>query len=134
MNKVVERYLTCLGSGDWAGLAGTLSDTGFERVGPFCDAISEKSGYVQFLEGLVPTLHGYCVRIRRISASDGVVFAEIDESFVVHGREVSFPELLVFDIDGSGLINRVQVFMMRPDDKPMVPGGKAAALRAELGS
>jgi hypothetical protein len=38
---------------------------------------------------------------------------------------MAFPEVLVFDLDDRGLINRVQVFMMRPGESPPVEGASA---------
>lgn len=132
MEKVVERYLAHLGNKDWDGLATTLSPSGFERIGPFCDRVAGKTGYVRFLRDAVSALGSYRVEARRISESDGVVFAEIDESFVLDGAGISFPEVLVFDVDRNELINKVQVFMMNPNGKPVVPAGKAATTGMEL--
>jgi hypothetical protein len=116
VSKAVTRYLESLGAQDWEALGTTLTDGEFERVGPFCDVISDKAAYLAFLDSIVPSLDNYTVRTRRVSVTDGVVYAEINESFQLQGEPMDFPEVLVFDLDADGLISRVQVYMMRPDD------------------
>jgi hypothetical protein len=127
MPGVVERYLRHIQDKDWAALAGTLSDGPFERVGPFCDVIGDKSGYLAFLEDIVSKLEQYQLRIRRLTAADGVVCAEVSESFVLEGTAMAFPEVLLFDVGADDLITRVQVYMMRPGGEAVAPGGKAPA-------
>jgi len=131
MLDIVEQYLEKLQAKEWTGLGATLAATGFERVGPFCDVIDGKDDYVRFLDGIVSTLDDYRVRARRISVSEGVVYAEVNESFVTDGTAMDFPEVLVFDIGDDGLITRVQVYMMHPGEEAPVPGGKAEAPRGE---
>ena len=121
----VTRYLECLNGQDWEALGATLTDGEFERVGPYCDVISDKSAYLRFLAGIVPRLADYAVRTRRISVCGGVVHAEVDETFVLDGAVMDFPEVLVFDLGDDGRIARVQVYMMRPGESSPVPGGKA---------
>ena len=106
-------------------MGATLTDGPFERVGPFCDVVADKAAYLEFLEGIVSILGDYSVRTRRISAADGVVYAEINESFALDGKRMDFPEVLAFDIGADGLISRVQVYLMRPDDEAVVGGGRA---------
>lgn len=125
MPDAVTRYLESLNSKDWEALGATLSGGEFERVGPFCDVISDSSAYVRFLDGIVSTLGDYAVRTRRVSVADGAVYAEVNESFVLDGARKDFPEVLVFDVGDDGLISRVQVYMMRPGAEAPVPGGKA---------
>jgi hypothetical protein len=125
VSDAVTRYLESLNAQDWDAMGSTLTDGPFERVGPFCDVVADKAAYLEFLDGIVPTLAGYSVRTRRISAVDGVVYAEINESFTLDGKRMDFPEILAFDVGDDGLITRVQVYMMRPDDKAAVGGGRA---------
>jgi hypothetical protein len=125
MATSVERYLEALDTKDWAGLGSTLADSGFERVGPFRDVIDSKSGYVEFLDRVVSPLQDYRVIPHRSVPSEAVVYAEVVESFVFDGTPMEFPEVLVFDLAGDGLINRVQVYMMRPGEQPPVPGARA---------
>ena len=113
---VVERYLKALVAQDWSAVAACLAEDQFERVGPFVDQYSDTTSYLEYLREIVPTLANYRIDIRRlVEAGDGtVVLAEISESFQLDGTPMAFPEALVFDVDGEGLINRIQVFMMRP--------------------
>lgn len=125
MEAVVERYMSALTSKDWARLSATLADSDFERVGPFEDRIASKAEYVDFLDRVVSPLQQYSVSARRSISSDGVVYAEIVESFTFGDTAMAYPEVLVFDLTGEGLIRRVQVYMMRPGEEPPVPGAKA---------
>jgi hypothetical protein len=79
---------------------------------------------VQFLDRVVTPLEDYHLRPVRVAPSDGVVFAEVVESFV-HGDKMEVPEVLVFDLGADGLIHRVQVFMMHAGQEPPVPGARA---------
>jgi SnoaL-like domain len=124
VRTVVDDYLDALEAQDWTRLAATLSGTNFERIGPFCDVIGSVGEYVKFLEGVVPSLPGYRVAIRRKVESDQAVYVETTESFVYDGEAREFPEVLVFDTD-NGAITRVQVYMMRPGAEPSVAGGRA---------
>ena len=106
-------------------MGSTLTDGPFERVGPFCDVVDDKAAYLEFLDGIVSTLGEYTVRTRRISTAVDAVYAEINESFVLDGKHMDFPEVLAFDLGSDGLITRVQVYMMRRDDRALVGGGRA---------
>jgi len=123
MGSLVDQYLVALDSKDWEGLASTLAPV-FERVGPFRDIIGSKDGYVQFLDRVVTPLEDYHLQPVRVVPSDGVVFAEVVESFV-YGEKMEVPEVLVFDVGTDGLIGRVQVYMMHVGQEPPVPGARA---------
>jgi SnoaL-like domain len=117
MAAVVEQYLAALDEQDWSGLAATLTDGDFERVGPFCDIVASKSAYVAFLERVVSVLAEYRLVPRRVVSTDRVVYAEITECCVRGGEKMAFPEVLVFDLADDGLIRRIQVYMMRAGDE-----------------
>jgi hypothetical protein len=114
MTAVVEQYLVALDEQDWTGLARTLTDGDFERIGPFRDIVASKGEYVAFLEKQVSALAEYRIVPERIVSAERVVYAEVTESCVHAGEEKAFPEVLVFDLADDGLIRRVQVYMMRP--------------------
>jgi hypothetical protein len=114
MAAAVDRYLAALDQQDWPGLAATLNDGDFERVGPYCDVVASKSAYVEFLERVVSALSEYRLVPGRMVSTERVVYAEITESCVRLGEKMEFPEVLVFDLADDGLIRRVQVYMMHP--------------------
>ncbi|WP_050947725.1 nuclear transport factor 2 family protein [Mycobacterium xenopi] len=123
---VVERYLACLGSQDWDGLATTVADRGLVRDGPFCDMVEGKEAYLGFLRGVFSGLHGYQLHVHRIShASERLSFVELTETFDINGVPTEYPECLVFEQDGDGLISYVSVFIKRPGGEPRVEGGRA---------
>lgn len=128
MTGVVEQYISALDAKDWEGVGATIADDSFERVGPFCDVIGSKGGYVDFLERVVSALEQYHLRIRRLVGSDNAVYAEVNESFLLDGALADFPEVLVFDLAADGRIQRVQVYMMRPGEEAPVAGARAEGL------
>lgn len=125
MAGATEQYLTALDNQDWAALDATLTGGAFERVGPFCDVVGSRREYVEFLKRVVSPLGDYHVTPERVVTTEHVVYAEVTESFVYADEKMAYPEVLVFDLDGEGLISRVQVFMMRPGEAPPVEGASA---------
>lgn len=124
MHDAVAQYLQALDEQDWASLRGTLTDEDFERIGPFCDVVASSDEYAAFLERVVSPLGEYGVRVRRHVEGDGLVYAEVTESFLLDGTKAEFPEVLVFDTR-DGRISRVQVYMMRPGGEPPVAGARS---------
>jgi SnoaL-like domain len=118
MTAVVEQYLAALDAQDWPGVAATLTDHGFERIGPYRDVVASKGAYVRFLERVVSTLGEYRLVPERVVSTERVIYAEVTESCVHAGEKMAFPEVLVFDLADDGLIGRVQVYMMRPGEEP----------------
>jgi hypothetical protein len=109
---VVERYLACLGTNDWDGLAATVADEDLIRDGPYCDVVEGKKRYLKFLRGVFAKLEGYRLNVRRVShVSDRVSYVELSETFNIDGVPTEYPECLVFEQNDDGLINRVSVFM-----------------------
>jgi hypothetical protein len=103
---------------DWSGLAATLTDGDFERIGPYCDVIPSKSEYVAYLDRVVSSLPEYRLTPERVVSTEGVVYAEITESCVHADQKMTFPEVLVFDLADDGLIRRIQVYLMQPGEEP----------------
>lgn len=118
MAAVVDQYLAALDHQDWSGLAATLSDGEFERIGPYCDVVGSKSAYVAYLDRVISALPEYRLVPERVVSAERIVYAEITESCVHEGEKMAFPEVLVFDLDDDGLIRRVQVYMMQPGEEP----------------
>lgn len=124
--NAVEQYLDRLSVKDWDGVAATLADGGFERIGPFADVVSSKVAYMKFLSGIVSQLGNYGIKVDRMTDAGKVVLAEIHEIFDAEGQHFEYPEALVFDLEQGGLIKHISVFLMRPGEAPPVTGGSAA--------
>jgi hypothetical protein len=109
----VDRYLVAIAHHDWEAFAATLADDGFSRTGPYGDTYPDKAAYVRFISQLVPTLPGYELQVSRITpSSDGrTVVVELSETVDVDGAPLVTPEALVFDLDATGLIRRIQIFI-----------------------
>jgi hypothetical protein len=122
----VEHYLAAMAAHDWAGLADTLADEGLTRDGPFCDPVEGKQPYVDFLCGVISSLDGYQLRVERVShVSDRVSFVELSETFGVDGVTTTYPECILFERTGDGLISHVSVFMKQPGAVGPVKGARA---------
>jgi hypothetical protein len=124
--NAVEQYLDRLSVKDWDGVAATLAERDFERIGPFVDVVSSKPAYMKFLSGIVSQLGNYGIKVDRITDAGKVVLAEIHEIFDAEGQHFEYPEALVFEVDQSGLINHISVYLMRPGEAAPVSGGSAA--------
>jgi hypothetical protein len=126
MSDAVEQYLACMAAHDWEGLAATIADEGLTRDGPFCDRVEGKQRYVDFLRGLIPSLEGYRLKVQRVShVSDRVSFVELSEAFGVDGVLTEYPECILFERNGDGLISHVSVFIKQPGAEGPVQGARA---------
>ena len=123
----VERYLAYMAAHDWDGLAGTITDEGLTRDGPFCDRVEGKQRYVDFLRGVISSLDGYRLEVQRVShVSDRVSFVELSETFAVDGVATTYPECILFERNGDGQIWKVSVFMKQPGAEGPVEGARAS--------
>jgi hypothetical protein len=111
---VVEGYLAAVATQDWNGLRAAVRDD-IVRVGPYGDTYTGVESYVAFLSALMPTLPGYAMEISRVTYVDEGrrAFAELSETVEIEGRSTVTPEVLVFDLDESGLIARVEIYTRR---------------------
>ena len=111
---VVERFLSCMTAHDWQGLGACVTDD-VVRVGPYGDTYRGRDDYVAFVSGLLPTLAGYEMNVHRVvqSADARVSTAELSETVEIDGRVVVTPEALVFDVDDSGRIAHLAVYIQR---------------------
>lgn len=112
--SVVRRYLTAVATQDWIAFSDCLTED-VRRIGPFGDTYEGRDVYLEFLRQLMPTLAGYRMEIDRIlSVADGrVVVAELSETVELDGRAVRTPESLVFDLDDSGRIRHIAIYIGR---------------------
>jgi SnoaL-like domain len=117
---VVERYLRGIVVHDWDATAACLADD-VVRIGPFGDTYTPKPAYLAFLADLMPKLPGYSMAVHRIVPSGRVVMAELSETVDLGGEPVVTPESLVFDLDETGLIARVVVYIQRLGEPARLP-------------
>lgn len=123
---VIERYLRCMAAHDWDGLAATIAEEGLTRDGPFCDRLEGKQRYVAFLRDVIQSLQDYELKVQRVSrVSDRLAFVELSETFEVDGVLTEYPECILFERNGSGLISHVSVFMKQPGGEAPVAGARA---------
>ena len=109
---VVERYLRAVVAHDWDDLAACLAED-VVRVGPFGDTYTPRGPYVEFLSGLMPTLAGYDMKVERVLYAGSVAVAQLSETVEIDGAAVVTPEALVFDLDASGRIARIGIYIQR---------------------
>jgi hypothetical protein len=123
----VDEYLAAMGEQNWTRLAATIAEDGLVRDGPFADVIEGKEPYVEFLRGIISTLPGYQLRVRRISPSGHHrFFAELSEVFDIDGTSTEHPEVCLFETDEDGQICFVSVFVKTPGAEGPVAGASAA--------
>jgi ketosteroid isomerase-like protein len=118
--SVVERYLDRLVAHDWEAMAACLAED-VVRVGPFGDTYTPKGTYVGFLEGLMPSLPGYSMRIDRVVHSGSVAVVELTETIDAGGAPIETPEALVFDLDDDGRIAHIAIYIQRLGEIPVMP-------------
>src|ERR1700730_7968252 len=111
---------------DWDGLAATIAEEGLTRDGPFCDRLEGKQRYVAFLRDVIQSLQDYELKVQSVShVSDRLSFVELSETFDVDRVLTEYPECILFERNGSGLISHVSVFMKQPGGEAPVAGGRA---------
>ncbi|HEY2812011.1 MAG TPA: nuclear transport factor 2 family protein [Acidimicrobiales bacterium] len=109
---VIEQYLEAVATHDWDTMRACLRDD-VVRIGPFRDEFHGRDDYMTFLTELMPSLPGYSMDIARITyADDGrLAFAELAETIDVDGRPLRTEESLVFELDDSARIARIDIFI-----------------------
>lgn len=109
--RVLERYFEALRTHDWTSLRECVSQ-GVHRTGPYQDVVLGRDAYADFLAGIVPKLQGYELRVhdvRRLEGGGAVV--RLSELMNVDGVRTEHPEMLLFEFDSQGLIDRVDVYL-----------------------
>lgn len=121
---VVHRYLDRLVAHDWEALGACLAPD-VVRTGPFGDTYRSRARYLGFLAGLLPTLADYEMRVGRTVVERSTVVVELTEAMTFDGRAVATDEVLVFDVDGDGLIERIGIYIRTgpPAGPPAGPPG-----------
>lgn len=107
---LVAHYLERLAARDWVALEACLAP-GVVRVGPFGDVYRPRAAYLEFLSTLLPTLVEHTIEVTRIVAVDRVAAVELREGMVIDGERVETPEVLVFNLDHEGLIERLDIYI-----------------------
>jgi len=127
---IAERYLAAISSQDWERVASCITD-GVRRVGPFGDVYIGRDAYLGFLGETMPSLRGYRMDIDRVTTAgnERVTVVELRETVEVDGTPVVTKECIVCDIDASGLIRQVSIYIQRSPADPA--GGELAAAENE---
>jgi len=117
----VERFFVHLSARDWVALESVLAE-GVERLGPFGDRITGRSGYVEFLRSLVPEDYGNDVHRITYGADGRHAFARVTEHLAYAEGTFDLEEAYAFELDERGAITRVEVYWQTPD---RAAGGEA---------
>ncbi len=111
--QVLERYFQALRDHDWAALRECVS-VGVQRIGPYLDRVEGRDAYADFLAGIVPTLPNYELRVHDVQRLEGGgAVVRLSEILDVDGVSTEHPEMLLFDFDAEGLIDRVDIYLKR---------------------
>ncbi len=130
----VEDYVTYYGSHQWEKLRGVFDAADFKRTGPYLDVFTDVHEYVDFLQGVVPTMGAdYELRIERIVYAPGekVAFGQFIEHLELDGVMTDIPETIVFDLNDAGLIRRMSLYLKQPGG--LAPVGGTDAMGATEG-
>ncbi len=116
MHKL-DRYFEALRSHDWEKLSGCLSQD-VRRTGPYLDVVRGRDAYVKFLRRVLPTLPNHQLEVSRTRRlEDGSALVELCETIDVDGVATEFPEALLFEFDGEGRIQTVDIYLKDPSGR-----------------
>ena len=111
--QVLTRYFQALRDHDWAALRECVS-AGVQRTGPYLDRVEGRDAYADFLAGFVPTLPNYELRVHDVQRLEGGgAVVRLSEILDVDGVSTEHREMLLFDFDAEGLIDRVDIYLKR---------------------
>jgi predicted ester cyclase len=113
--SVVRRYLDAVAGQDWETASSCLAQN-IRRVGPFGDTYEGRTGYLNFLRDLMPSLVGYGMQINRLIEAGPVVVVELSETVVHNGQALETAESLVFDLDEDGLIAHISIYLQKASE------------------
>lgn len=110
--RCVESYLAAIVAHDW-DVVRELVTPDVIRVGPYGETFDGREPYVSYLERLMPKLEGYAMDVNRVTyiSGDGRAFAELTEHVTLNGKPTVTDEVLVFALDASGLIERIEIYI-----------------------
>lgn len=118
--RAVE-YLEALAAQDWPLVEASLSDQ-IRRHGPFGDDFEGTEAYLAFLRRTMPSLPGYHLDIDRVTETGpDRCFVELRETITVEGDRMVTHECLVFDLDGTGRIAEVAIYIRQDPTRPAGP-------------
>jgi hypothetical protein len=124
----VEDYVTYYGSHQWAKLKTCFDASDFTRIGPYLDVFTDVDAYVDFLEGVVPTMGAdYELRVERIvyTPDHKAAFAQLIEHLELDGAMTDIPETIIFDLNEAGRIRRMSLYLKQPGGLAPVGGTNA---------
>jgi ketosteroid isomerase-like protein len=106
----VKRYLSALRARDWDALRETLHDD-VVRFAPYRDVVRGGDEYRDFLADVISGLAGYELNVTRVLATAEGAVVELSETVDQDGERMRTDESVVFDVDASGLIRRIAVYL-----------------------
>jgi ketosteroid isomerase-like protein len=129
-SDVVERYLAAIATHDWDTMAGCVADD-VVRVGPYGDTYRGRAAYVDFISALMPTLPGYHMEVARVvygaGPEGGFAAAELTETVELGGAAHRTAESLLFDLNASGLIRHVAIYLRQSGTPPRLASAPGSA-------
>lgn len=114
VDELIDKYLTAIVAHDWDTVRAVVAED-VVRIGPYGETFEGRGPYVDYLAGLMPHLEDYSMQRRAVSCAEGGrrAFAELSEHVTMNGKATVTDEVLVFDINGAGLIQRVEIYMRK---------------------
>jgi len=97
---------------DWSVLEDIVETDGFERVGPFHDAL-DWAGYTQMLTAWVNSTEGWEPVLKHIGEDGDTVFAQCEEMLTQGGEIVPFYSLSMYRFNAAGKIRHIGVYMQQ---------------------
>ncbi len=109
--EVLECYFQALRDCDWDALRECVAED-VHRTGPFLDVVEGRDAYADFLAGIVPTLPNYALQVHDVKLLEGGgAVVRLSEILDVDGVSTEHPEMLLFEFDADGRIDRVDIYL-----------------------
>ncbi|TGD73413.1 hypothetical protein E4634_10285 [Mangrovimicrobium sediminis] len=97
---------------DWLALADIVEIEGFERIGPFHDAL-DWQGYTEMLTGWVNNTEGWDPVVKQVSEAGDTVFVQCEEMLTQGDEVVPFYSLSMYRFNPAGKICHIGVYMQQ---------------------
>jgi hypothetical protein len=112
-DRVLTELVPCVRTpADWEPLNRFVAVDAFERVGTFME-IQDWDSYTEMLTGGATAIDSFETSVHRISEVPNLVYYEIEERHHRAGNLAVVNTLTVFEFDGEGLIQHLDVFLQQ---------------------